>query len=43
MAAAQDEVARWADAARDGLAPLPDVPAKAALASLCDQVVGRTA
>ena len=43
MAAAQDEVARWADAARDGLAPLPDVPAKAALAALCDQVVGRTA
>ena len=42
MAAAQDEVARWADAARDGLAPLPDVPAKAALAALCDQVVGRT-
>ena len=43
MAAAQDEVVRWADAARDGLAPLPDVPAKAALAALCDQVVGRTA
>ena len=42
MAAAQDEVARWADSARDGLAPLPDVPAKAALAALCDQVVGRT-
>ncbi len=42
MAAAQDEVARWAEAARDGLAPLPDVPAKAALAALCDQVVGRT-
>jgi heptaprenyl diphosphate synthase len=43
MAAAQAEVARWADAARDVLAPLPDVPAKAALAALCDQVVGRTA
>jgi heptaprenyl diphosphate synthase len=43
MAAAQDEVSRWAGAARDGLAPLPDVPAKAALAALCDQVVGRTA
>ena len=33
---------RWADAARDVLAPLPDVPAKDALAALCDQVVGRT-
>jgi heptaprenyl diphosphate synthase len=43
MAAAQDEVSRWAGAARDGLAPLPDLPAKAALAALCDQVVGRTA
>jgi len=43
MAAAQAEVARWADAARDVLAPLPDVPAKDALAALCDQVVGRTA
>ena len=43
MAAARAEVARWADEARDGLAPLPDVPAKAALAALCDQVVGRTA
>jgi heptaprenyl diphosphate synthase len=43
MAAAQAEVARWADAARDVLAPLPDVPAKAALAALCEQVVGRTA
>jgi geranylgeranyl pyrophosphate synthase len=27
MAAAQDEVSRWAGAARDGLAPLPDLPA----------------
>ena len=43
MAAAQAEVARWADAARDVLAPLPDVPAKDALAALCHQVVGRTA
>ncbi len=42
MAAARDELARWADAARDGLAPLPDVPAKAALEALCDLVVGRT-
>ena len=37
------EVLRWADAAREVLAPLPEVPAKAALAALCDQVVGRTA
>ncbi len=42
MAEAQDEVRRWADDARDVLAPLPDGPAKSALAALCDQVVGRT-
>ena len=41
VAAAQAEVARWADAARDALAPLPAGPAKAALEALCDQVVGR--
>jgi heptaprenyl diphosphate synthase len=40
---AQAEVVRWADAAREVLTPLPEVPAKAALAALCDQVVGRTA
>ena len=43
MAAGAGRGRRWADEARDGLAPLPDVPAKAALAALCDQVVGRTA
>jgi heptaprenyl diphosphate synthase len=43
MAAARAEVAGWAGAARDVLDPLPDVPARAALEALCDQVVGRTA
>ena len=43
VGSAQAEVLRWADAAREVLAPLPEVPAKAALAALCDQVVGRTA
>ena len=42
LSAAQAEVERWADAARAVLDPLPDVPAKDALAALCDQVVGRT-
>jgi heptaprenyl diphosphate synthase len=32
----------WADDARATLAPLPDVPARAALESLCDFVVRRT-
>jgi heptaprenyl diphosphate synthase len=41
MAAAQAEVARWADAARETLTPLPDSAAKSALESLCHQVVGR--
>ncbi len=41
MAEAQAEVTRWADAARETLAPLPDSPAKAALEALCHQVVGR--
>ena len=41
MAEAQAEVIRWADAARETLAPLPESPAKAALEALCDQVVGR--
>ena len=43
VGSAQAEVLRWADAAREVLAPLPEVPAKAALAALCEQVVGRTA
>ena len=38
---AQDEVRRWAAAARAVLAPLPEGAPKDALAALCDQVVGR--
>jgi heptaprenyl diphosphate synthase len=34
---------RYADEARDSLAPLPDNAAKAALTSLCDVVVARPA
>jgi heptaprenyl diphosphate synthase len=43
MGKARDEVRRWADEARALLRPLPDVPARAALEALCDQVVTRTA
>ncbi|HEU4911274.1 MAG TPA: polyprenyl synthetase family protein [Actinomycetes bacterium] len=39
---AQAEVRRWAEDAREALGPLPDGPAKDALAALCDQVVGRS-
>jgi heptaprenyl diphosphate synthase len=42
MAQARAVVQSWADDARSTLAPLPDVPAKAALESLCDFVVRRT-
>src|SRR3954468_4794084 len=42
MAQARGEVEKWAQDARATLAPLPDVPAKAALDSLCDFVVRRT-
>jgi heptaprenyl diphosphate synthase len=42
MERARAEVQRWADDARATLAPLPDVPAKAALESLCDFVVRRS-
>ena len=42
MAEARAEVQRWADDARATLEPLPDVPAKAALESLCDFVVRRS-
>ncbi len=42
MSAAQDEVARWADAAREALRPLPAGPVKDAFEALCHQVVGRT-
>ena len=43
MTEARAEVQRWADDARATLAPLPDVPAKEALESLCDFVVRRSA
>jgi heptaprenyl diphosphate synthase len=40
--AAHIELEHWAAQAREALAPLPDVPAKAALESLCDFVISRT-
>jgi heptaprenyl diphosphate synthase len=43
MAEARAELQRWADDARATLQPLPDIAAKAALESLCDYVVSRTA
>lgn len=43
MDRAHEDLRRWADDARAVLAPLPDIPAKAALAALCDVVVRRTA
>jgi heptaprenyl diphosphate synthase len=43
MDAARAEVARRTDAARALLADLPDIPAREALASLCDLVTTRTA
>jgi heptaprenyl diphosphate synthase len=42
MDEARGVLAGWADDARETLALLPDVPAKAALESLCDFVVRRT-
>ena len=42
LAEARAEAQRWAADARDCLAPLPDIPATAALSSLCDYVVART-
>ena len=42
MTEARAVVQSWADDARSTLAPLPDVPARAALESLCDFVVRRT-
>jgi heptaprenyl diphosphate synthase len=42
MEAARADAVRCAEEARAVLAPLPDLPAKAALASLCDVVVART-
>jgi heptaprenyl diphosphate synthase len=40
--AAQLELEQWAADARTALQPLPAIPAKAALESLCDFVVSRT-
>lgn len=42
MASSLAQVRRYADEARDLLSGLPDVPARAALESLCDLVVERT-
>jgi heptaprenyl diphosphate synthase len=42
MATARREVAERAETARRLLDPLPDIPARAALAALCDLVVSRT-
>jgi heptaprenyl diphosphate synthase len=42
MDEAREVLRSWAEDARATLAPLPDVPAKAALESLCDFVVRRT-
>lgn len=39
---ARAEAVQWANAARETLAPLPDIPAKQALVALCDYVVTRT-
>ncbi len=41
MTSARAEVTRWADAARETLAPLPPSAARSALEALCHQVVGR--
>jgi heptaprenyl diphosphate synthase len=38
---ARRDTIRYADEARAALAPLPDIPAKAALAAMCDSVVHR--
>jgi heptaprenyl diphosphate synthase len=43
MDAARSDLRRWADDARSVLSPLPAGPARAALESLCDVVVSRTA
>ncbi len=42
MRAARFDVQRWADDAKAVLEPLPDVPAKDVLMSICDAVVSRT-
>ena len=40
--AAHEDLRRWADDARSVLAPLPDLPAKAALVRLCEAVIDRS-
>jgi len=42
LAQARAEARRWADLARESLDPLPPIPARDALAVLCDYVVTRT-
>ncbi len=42
MAAAREDLRRWADEAREQVLALPDVPARIAFESLCDYVVERT-
>ena len=42
MQEAQADLRRWAAAAREQIAGLPDVPARAAFEGLCDYVVERT-
>ncbi|WP_103503496.1 MULTISPECIES: polyprenyl synthetase family protein [Streptomyces] len=43
LESARADALRYAASARETLAPLPDIPAKAALAGLCDAVADRTA
>ena len=43
LSAARADVHRWAQGAKDQLAGLPDIPARAAFDALCDFVIGRTA
>jgi len=42
MQQARADLRRWADLAREQIAGLPDVPARAAFEGLCDYVVDRT-
>ncbi|MEW9527723.1 polyprenyl synthetase family protein [Microbispora sp. NPDC049125] len=42
MAQARKELTRWTDRAKDALAGLPPIPARAALVALCDYVVERS-
>jgi len=43
MDAARADLRSWIKVARDGISPLPDVPARAAFEALCDYVADRTA